>query len=448
VRTLRLGFRKRNSPSENIFRPRVIFRAGPANNGARADSLGRPETPMYLPTNERLHALDAVRGFALLLGVALHATLSYLPGAKAFWTVADAPSTTLALAFFWIHLFRMTLFFLIAGFFGRMLLERLGLRAFVRDRIRRIVAVLACAWPLLFPAIVLVLVGATAVQHGGHLPPTPPPPPMDAHNFPLTHLWFLYVLPMFYAGALALRGVFGRLDDKGAAMARVDALVRVAAGPAAALLLALPAALVLATRAKWPMWFGVPTPDTGLFPNSAALVSYGFAFAAGWLLQRQPALLAKIAGARWYNLLVAVACTVGCLAIVGLVPVLAPATDAGAQALYAGVYAIASWAWTLALLGLALRHCNGYSATRRYLSDASYWMYLVHMPLVMALQVWTSRMALPWWCEFPLLLAVATAMMLGSYEWFVRHGRIGAWLNGKAVPRRKARTLQATHVAG
>jgi glucan biosynthesis protein C len=224
--------------------------------------------------------------------------------------------------------------------------------------------------------------------------------------------------------------------------------VRVVTGLAAALLLALPAFLALGTLAKWPMWFGVPTPDTGLVPNPAAMTCYGFAFGAGWLLQRQPALLARIASLRWHNLLLALASTVACLSIVGLQPVLAPSRDPGGQWSYAALYAVASWAWTLALLGLALRHLSGYSATRRYLSDASYWIYLVHLPLVMALQVGASRLALPWWCEFPLLLAVGTALMLGSYEMFVRHGRIGAWLNGKGVPREKAVALQATHVAG
>ena len=403
---------------------------------------------MSHPSPDRLHALDAVRGFALLLGVALHACLSYLPGAKGFWIVADDSSLAMAGLFYWIHLFRMTLFFLVAGFFGRMLLERLGLRAFVRDRLRRIVAVGLCAWPLLFPAIVLVLVGATAVEHGGTLPPTPPPPPMTASNFPLTHLWFLDVLAMFYAAALALHALLAVLDRHRRAMARVDAGARLLAGPAACFALALPAALALAGTAKWPMWFGVPTPDTGLLPNTAALVSYGVAFAAGWLLQRQPGLLARIAGARWHNLLVALACTAGCVAIVGLAPVLAPAPANAKTWLYAGLYAVAGWAWALGLLGLALRHCAGYSATRRYLSDASYWIYLVHLPLVMALQVWTLRLSLPWWLEFPLLLAVAFALMLASYAWFVRPGRIGQWLNGKRVPRREARPLQATHVAG
>jgi len=293
-----------------------------------------------------------------------------------------------------------------------------------------------------------VLVGATAVQHGGSLPPTPPPPPMSASNFPLTHLWFLYVLAMFYAAALLSRGIVGLFDRNGRGMAGVDAVARRLPGPAAALVLALPAALALATTSKWPMWFGVPTPDTGLLPNTAALVSYGVAFACGWLLQRQPQLLARLAAARWHNLLLALACTAGCLAIVGLRPVLAPAAGDARTWLYAGLYAIAGWAWALGLLGLALRHCAGYSPTRRYLSDASYWIYLVHLPLVMALQVWTSRLALPWWLEFPLLLSVGTALMLGSYEFFVRHGRIGQWLNGKRVPRKRARALQATHVAG
>jgi len=33
------------------------------------------------PNENRLHALDAVRGFALLLGVAFHAALSFMPSA-------------------------------------------------------------------------------------------------------------------------------------------------------------------------------------------------------------------------------------------------------------------------------------------------------------------------------------------------------------------------------
>jgi len=83
-------------------------------------------------SDQRLHALDAVRGFALLLGVAFHAALSFMPGwPPGIWAMVDnSPSPFLSDAAFVIHIFRMSLFFFIAGYFGRLLHARLGTRAF------------------------------------------------------------------------------------------------------------------------------------------------------------------------------------------------------------------------------------------------------------------------------------------------------------------------------
>ena len=79
------------------------------------------------PAPERLHALDAVRGGALLLGIVLHATLSFLPAPTRIWIIQDNhPSMTLAMLYFAIHVFRMTTFFLIAGFFAHMSFHRRG----------------------------------------------------------------------------------------------------------------------------------------------------------------------------------------------------------------------------------------------------------------------------------------------------------------------------------
>ncbi len=101
---------------------------------------------MTTATPERLHALDALRAGALLLGVVLHAAIAWMPGARYWWIVGDPDtSTALGLVFFVIHLFRMTLFFLLAGFFARAMLERRGLRGFVVDRARRVVLPLVAA---------------------------------------------------------------------------------------------------------------------------------------------------------------------------------------------------------------------------------------------------------------------------------------------------------------
>ena len=93
---------------------------------------------------ERLHALDAVRGYALLLGIVLHATMSFIPGPTRIWIIQDShPSMTLAVLLFVIHVFRMTTFFLIAGFFAHLSFHRRGTWGFVRDRLQRIALPLA-----------------------------------------------------------------------------------------------------------------------------------------------------------------------------------------------------------------------------------------------------------------------------------------------------------------
>lgn len=387
------------------------------------------------PASDRLHGLDAVRGFALLLGVALHAAMSYLPGAEYFWIVADADrSKALAAGFFWVHSFRMTLFFLLAGYFGRLLLQRHGTAGFVRDRFRRIVMPLATFWFPVLMAIVAVITWNAWLVNGGSLPDSPPPAPLSVTSFPLTHLWFLYVLTIFYVAMLALRGLGRAMDRSDRSGAVADALMRRLSGPGGVLLLALPATLVLATRNGWWHWFGIPTPDMSLVPNLAATVAYGTAFAVGWVLQRQPSSMSALARHWKSNLLLAATATGTCLAMVGLQPPVATTVPGAPETWgYAFAYAVSGWAWSLAAIGLALRFLPDPSPARRYLADASYWIYLVHVPVVMAAQVLLSRIASPWWLEYPLGLAAAMGLLLASYHGLVRGTWIGRRLGGPGV---------------
>jgi glucan biosynthesis protein C len=111
------------------------------------------------PAPERLHALDAVRGGALLLWIVFHATLSFLPAPAHFWIVEDSHrSPALGVLYFTTHVFRMTTFFLIAGFFAHISFHRRGVKAFIGDRLRRIALPLAVGWPIVYGAIVTVAV--------------------------------------------------------------------------------------------------------------------------------------------------------------------------------------------------------------------------------------------------------------------------------------------------
>ena len=70
---------------------------------------------------ERLHALDNLRAVAMLLGIVLHAALSFMT-LPIPWIARDVSRNFGfdVLAGF-IHGFRMQLFFFLAGFFGHLL---------------------------------------------------------------------------------------------------------------------------------------------------------------------------------------------------------------------------------------------------------------------------------------------------------------------------------------
>ena len=396
-----------------------------------------------MSTPERFHALDAARAVALLLGIALHATMSFFLGIPA---QDSSQSTTLAVTFYVIHVFRMSLFYLIAGFFAHLVFHRRGARAFVKDRAKRILVPMTVGWGILAPPTIAAVVWGLSRTLGDGPPAGADPANAAAvapTGFPLTHLWFLYYLCIFYVLALALRaGFVALLDRSGAWRTRLDAVVSAGlANHLAPLLLAAPTFAVLYLDAAWPVWFGIHTPDTGLAPQLPALVAFGTAFALGWVLHRQTALLGVFERQWRTNLALGVALTAACLAIVGPTPDLAApaAIDGGAamRLLYTASYALSIWYWTFGLLGAAVRFCAGASAVRRYLADASYWLYLVHLPIVFALQVLLMRVPLHWAIKLPLIVAVTMAVLLASYHYLVRPGFLGEILNGRRYPRRR-----------
>jgi len=385
-------------------------------------------------THDRLHSLDSLRGLALVLGIVLHATMSFFLGLPAR---DSSQSVTLAVAFYVIHIFRMSLFFLVAGFFGHLVYHRRGLREFVADRAKRVLVPLIAGWVFLAPLTLAAIFWGLSRTYSGEAAPEKVP-----HGLPLVHLWFLYYLCLLYAFVLALRATFvAGLDKSGRLRQRIDTwIARAVASRAALLALAAPTVTMLYFTRDWAVWFGIPTPDHGLAPQIPALVAYGTAFAFGWLLHRQVDLLAVVARQWRSNLALASALTVACLATAGVTPDLESLTAlAGGEAArlaYAAGYALAIWTWTFGLLGAAVRFGSAESGVRRYLADASYWLYLVHPPIVFGLQVLVMDLSLSWTVKFPAVLAFTLGILLVSYHFLVRPTFLGELLNGRKYPRR------------
>jgi len=397
----------------------------------------------------RLHGLDAVRGGAFLFTVAFHATLSFLPGPQV-WVTRDTPDMGLADFLVVTHMSHMLIFFVLAGFFARMTIERRGALAFVKDRLLRITLPAVVFWPFIIAGVIATFIGGAIVMHGAGGTSAPPPPTgFSASAFPLTHLWFLYALTLTYAGALVFVGLGRLLDRKGRMRTRVyDPAMRwLVANRLLVPLLALPMAALFLSSPSWLPTMGIPTPDHGFLPNIIATRSYALAFLLGWLLQRQPGLLDMIRR-DWfgYGLAAAIASV---LLLLQIKPALflAPAPAFAHPVQLAVLYAIAAWCWTIGLIGVGLRFLSEAHPVVRYVSDASYWIYITHLPVVMAMQVLVYRLQAPALAKFGVVTVGSFLILFASYHLLVRHSWVGAWLNGRKVPWGRAQAVKTLEVA-
>jgi peptidoglycan/LPS O-acetylase OafA/YrhL len=105
----------------------------------------------------------------MLLGIALHASISFIPSANGVWPAQDTQAHD---AFGWfmaaIHGFRMPLFFLVSGFFTAMLWRKRGLKDLLVHRLRRLALPLLLGLFTIVPAIWIMTI-AVGVLAGNPL---------------------------------------------------------------------------------------------------------------------------------------------------------------------------------------------------------------------------------------------------------------------------------------
>jgi len=384
--------------------------------------------------SSRIEYLDATRALALMLGVLFHASLSFSPVFSG-WAVQDVSTSPLIPMFVTVtHSFRMETFFLMAGFLSHLVYHRKGAAEFVRTRAIRIAVPFVAGWFLLRPLLVSGwIMGAESLRGKFHFwsgieQAFAGLRSLPAGLFTGTHLWFLYYLVIVTALTLVLRGLLALTGSWYGAVANgADKLVAwLAKSHYASLGLAVPTAGALWFMQYW----GMDTPDQSLRWNLPVLAVYGGCFALGWMLERQQdaiATFSRLTPARWILAGASMAATFWLSDIQ-----LNPAHDhyASARLGFAVSYAAMMWSLILLTIGIGRKLSQRPRPFVRYLADSSYWLYLVHLPIVVWLQVSVADIALHWSLKLGFVCGVTVALSLLSYDLFVRSTFIGWLLNG------------------
>jgi peptidoglycan/LPS O-acetylase OafA/YrhL len=399
---------------------------------------------------DRLHALDAVRAYALLLGVVLHSAAAFLEGFPIpMWR--DEPSAGATVIYFVIHMFRMSAFFLIAGFFARVLIERRGVKGFLKDRGKRVAIPLFLFWPFVMATLAIGFVLGTLPQGLDAMASLAPPPPAalgdgaaagaaapavsGGGGLNFAHLWFLYYLLLFYALALGLRGLIGAIDPRGARATICDrAVAFLMSGIWGPIIIATPIALLLLQFPRWPEWVGLPAP-AGVVPDITGLIGYGIPFGLGWLLNRQTERLLNLRNSWVIYFVAAVSLTIYCIAAIGTTARWFPTLQGTERVLYTFAYTIGLWCWVFALVGAAVRFLSNPSPTTRYLADASYWIYLMHLSTIIFFVSLMRPYDWHWTIKLTIMVFGSMPILLVTYHYLVRFTWIGAILNGRRHPR-------------
>lgn len=370
-----------------------------------------------MQNDDRAHYMDNLRALAMLAGVVFHAALAYSPLVHNFWPTADAGGSAVVDVIAWfVHLFRMPLFFVIAGFFAALLMRKRGIGGMLRNRLARVFLPFLIFLPLVLGALrwltaeaasstrnlspVLAWVKQTTIEQGS-LPFIPS----------VAHLWFLLYLMYFFV----LVWVVSTLELKRLPSWLANLRPWVLAGVAPLLL--VPA--LASVSAPW------PAPEFFL-PQLWALVFFGFYFALGYMLFQRESLLEQLTTLTPLLLVSSLAAYGVFLEFMG--------TRQPGQPLHwlqAALQAYAGLWLTLCCLQAGKKWLNGRSSVMRYLADASYWVYLVHLPILFAIQYRMLDVDGAWQMKFAVSVLATSLLSLASYQLLVRNRFLGKLLGGR-----------------
>jgi peptidoglycan/LPS O-acetylase OafA/YrhL len=375
----------------------------------------------------------------MLLGVVIHTALVYCE--PQIWIYEDPNRTAFAgILVLGIHIFRMPVFFVMAGFFGAMLFDRRGPTGFASHRFDRIVLPLVIGWFVLFPLLSWSISFAwtwasmPAADRGISIAYEQMSLNADFAEAGPLHLWFLYYLVYFYLAFATATFLLRRFSGPVAGWLR-EGFRCVALGPLRwiRLPILIVATSLLMLTMKEP---GIDTAES-FWPLWHVIFAYAIYFGVGWVTFGNREIVDRLKQWAWIRLSIGILLLILAVIMGIATKFTVDAESEGAEAMFIVnqfLQATTCWVLILGITGVSERLFTRANPVVRYMVDASYWIYLMHLPLT----IFIPSLFRGWnvWgiVKMPVMIVLVTVVLLVIYHLAVRGTGIGVLLNGRRYP--------------
>lgn len=366
----------------------------------------------HAPVNRRYHGLDILRAFALIFGLFFHASIPFAENPFPLWIIYyESKSWVYDTIMVGTHSFRMHLFFLLAGFFSALLYRKLSERNYLIARTKKLILPFIAALLIFTPLIIMQYIWA-----GFDTNPWETGNQFHWKNYPIFHLWFLEILIIITAFVMiffvSIKYFFPNIHNSLQHFLEADSNKHQLSWNALFL-----ACLVYNGYVTWSNFPG------DQFIYSFAIVQpldkffyYLFYFLIGWVLYRNAFLFDRVQRSVKMNLIL------GSIALIVLLWVrywLFVHKDE--QLIMLGILGniavpIAAVCLSLGLFGFFTHEKFKPSATFDYLVRASYWIYLIHLPIILYLQVIITDWQIPAFIKYIFIIAVTFIISCLTYS--------------------------------
>ena len=413
---------------------------------------------------DRLHYMDTLRATAMFLGLVLHAGVVF-----AQWTidpvrVHDEPSMFLHYVMELIHVFRMELFFLVAGFFSVLLVQKRGLNYYIKNRVTRIlfpfIICVALLQPLAAAGYYLDITGSNASLFDQCVTYLKNPGYILSEPYPIGnwfwHFWFLQLL-IYFITCFAVGTI---IIDKFKITLKLPSKLMNAIGGRFGVF--IPTLFTYPVLTFSPPWADVPRLGTSM----EVLLYYGLFFVFGALLFNHQKSLEQIQANIKYHIIPFF------LALLILIPLIdelrlttqpeillqdwglfetveARSTLIGNLPFlhnrfnFSSINASAEWhlmclhrAYTtrcaILFLILLFKKClSKQTALGRYIADSSYFIYLLHFPIQLSIAYYLRERIESALLCFSICLIGSVVICFLLYHFTCRGTVIGTLLSGR-----------------